>query len=66
MTGSCLTCIYARPIDKDDVDADGTDFDFECHRMPPHLVGDDEYYGVYWPLVSCFDWCGEWMGGDGE
>lgn len=60
MSGSCITCRYACSIDPKDVDADGTDFDLECHRMPPHVAGDGEFYGVYWPLVSGFDWCGEW------
>lgn len=56
MENTCEYCKYARTNDK---------FNVSCHRYPPTVTG-SHFSGVNsdFPLVSKFEWCGEFKKAD--
>lgn len=58
--GVCLTCRFSAPVQGDY--ERGQSVDLECHRYPRECLfagGDSVWHEL--PMVSAFDWCGEYM-----
>lgn len=61
---TCLTCRFGTPFEGDDSVVDASEgSDIECHRFPPHVAYCGDYACTDWPVVSAFQWCGEWQEG---